>query len=553
MNIKKLIQLAGRTYFERGKAYYKDGAANLTQHTDTSYGALVRGTEAYVVDASWADDTEYSYSCTCPVETREEFCKHLVAAGLAYLNRGQKPSPYETIRAWLFKQDRDWLAKQMADLVATDPKMFTRYELMASMDEEFAVETMERIIDQVTETDGWVGYEESKEFAANILSTIAVVEQAVENHPSEVKDLCTFFITAINGAKNYVEDAIELHYPVERLEQLHVWACELARTDPVELAQELFEYETGDGLSMTDCLDKYSKALGTRGRAEFERLVESTWAAVPPRVEHGKHVGKWFGHGQRRDLERLMLYLAQRRADPDLMISVLSKDLSKPRAYEYLVETCRKYERFGQALDWAKQGVDKDGIGDELGLIYAEELKRAGKVEVAVEVVWQRYIKLPCISRYNELKEYGEDWNYWRDKAVGHIRKTMAYDDKSDHESLRSMLVDIFIAESNIVMALAEVASGRCCCESRIRLAEVCDPKNSIILYRQLITEMIDSTTNAAKTSRSYRQSVELMQKMHARYVGLGRESDFLKWLDKIKTEYSRKRNLISLIRKHWP
>lgn len=514
---------------------------------------LFRGAETYVVDVSWADDTECKYSCSCPVGMSEEFCKHLVAAGLAYLNRGQKSSPYEVIRAWLFKQDRDWLAKQMADLVATDPKMFTRYELMASMDEGFAVEVLERIIDQVTETDGWVGYKESKEFAANILSAITVVEQAVNNHPAEVKDLCTFFISAINGAENYIEDAIELHYPVERLEQLHICACELARADPIELAQELFEYETGDGLSMTDCLDKYSKALGIRGRAEFERLVESTWATVPPKYETGKHEdGKWFDHGQRRDLERLMLDLAQRRDDPDLTISVLSKDLSKARAYEYLVEACRKYERFDQALDWAKQGVDKDGIGHGLGLIYAEELKRAEKVEVAVEVVWQRYIKLPCLIRYNELKEYGEDWDYWRDKAVGHIRKTMAYDDKSDSESLRSMLVDIFIAESNIVMALAEVASGRCSRESRIRLAGVCDPENSIILYRQLITEVIDSTTNAGKTSRAYHQAVVLMQKMHVRYVELGRESDFLKWLDGIRNEYGRKRNLMSLIRRHW-
>ena len=79
-----LHRLAGERYFARGEAYFNEGRVSGLTEYQGKVSAEVVGTEDYRVKL-WADKADIGYSCSCPLGDGEEFCKHCVAVGLAWI------------------------------------------------------------------------------------------------------------------------------------------------------------------------------------------------------------------------------------------------------------------------------------------------------------------------------------------------------------------------------------------------------------------------------------------------------------------------------------
>jgi uncharacterized Zn finger protein len=79
-----MLELAGKTYFERGEGYHRGGHVSALVEHEGVIVAKVAGTEDYRVRL-WAEDG-LAFSCDCPLGLDGEFCKHCVAAGLAWLD-----------------------------------------------------------------------------------------------------------------------------------------------------------------------------------------------------------------------------------------------------------------------------------------------------------------------------------------------------------------------------------------------------------------------------------------------------------------------------------
>jgi uncharacterized Zn finger protein len=79
--------LAGGTYYERGLDYFEAGAVVLISGGKHAIAARVQGSEVspYAV-RFWLEERKLRWGCTCPLGVDGEFCKHLVAAGLAWLS-----------------------------------------------------------------------------------------------------------------------------------------------------------------------------------------------------------------------------------------------------------------------------------------------------------------------------------------------------------------------------------------------------------------------------------------------------------------------------------
>src|SRR4051812_46854335 len=77
--------LAGSTYYERGRRYFQDKAVrSLTEYQGTVTARVV-GTAPYKARFR-VDGGSLSFSCTCPLGIDGDFCKHCVAAALAWLD-----------------------------------------------------------------------------------------------------------------------------------------------------------------------------------------------------------------------------------------------------------------------------------------------------------------------------------------------------------------------------------------------------------------------------------------------------------------------------------
>lgn len=98
-----LKKLAGDRYFERGLDYYENGAVVDLRRGEDGISARVQGTEPcpYAV-RFWLEKGKLQWGCACPLGVEGEFCKHLVAAGLAWLSGdlvNGEPDTLEDLRA----------------------------------------------------------------------------------------------------------------------------------------------------------------------------------------------------------------------------------------------------------------------------------------------------------------------------------------------------------------------------------------------------------------------------------------------------------------------
>ncbi|GAA1506786.1 SWIM zinc finger family protein [Nocardioides humi] len=77
---ERLLDIAGPTVFGRGEDYV--GYVRGLRVVGARATATIQARNVYLVDLSWADGSPDG-SCTCPHYAEGNFCKHLVAVGLA--------------------------------------------------------------------------------------------------------------------------------------------------------------------------------------------------------------------------------------------------------------------------------------------------------------------------------------------------------------------------------------------------------------------------------------------------------------------------------------
>ncbi len=80
----RLLQMAREGTYARGAEYARDGRVRDLALVDGILAARVDGTETYRVRL-FRQGEALEFDCTCPVGNELRFCKHCVAAGLAWL------------------------------------------------------------------------------------------------------------------------------------------------------------------------------------------------------------------------------------------------------------------------------------------------------------------------------------------------------------------------------------------------------------------------------------------------------------------------------------
>lgn len=129
---------AGERAFARGAAYFESGAVTDLVVSDETINARVVGGDEYAVQL-WNDDGALGYSCTCPVGDDGVFCKHGVAAGLAWLAGQQSSVPGRRhkddlagVREWLAAAPRARLEELLLEQALDDPALRSRLDSQAA-------------------------------------------------------------------------------------------------------------------------------------------------------------------------------------------------------------------------------------------------------------------------------------------------------------------------------------------------------------------------------------------------------------------------------------
>lgn len=563
-------RLAGAQSYQRGLDYFSHGHVESLEATTDGVHALVRGNQDYTV-ALTADEGILDYSCDCPVGSDGAFCKHCVAAALAWLNRDAKPAkPQRKAKELtladagkiLQGEDKETLVRMMLGWAEDDDRLRKRLILYAARKSgpDAGTAAVRRAFEKAIRVDDFVHYREASGWARGVDDAIDSVEQLLnDGQAAAVIELCEGALQSLLGAIQSVDDS-DGHFSVlsGRLQDIHYRACLVARPDPVDLAKRLFQWELHSDFDVFyGAAERYAKILGTKGLKAYRQLADDEWAKVPPRT--AKHErSEW---GQHFRITHIMESLARASGDIEELVAVMSRDLSSAYSYLRIAEVYREARQHDEALLWAEKGLKAfpDRTDARLREFAAEEYHRRGRHDDAMKLMWDEFSERPFLETYKTLAKHAKKagaWPEWRQRALAEIRARIARAKEKARGQTRprwmpaddnhSVLVEIFLYEGKAEDAWREATEGGCSDSLWLRLAgkrEKEYPEDAAPIYLKYAEAGIAATSNGR-----YEDPVNLLAKAAVVMKRLDRTAEFARHMEALRTKYKVKRNFIKLV-----
>ncbi|KVT61706.1 hypothetical protein WK55_07915 [Burkholderia ubonensis] len=579
ITLAEIKALADPKSFERGKAYYHDGAVSRLTVQDGALSATVRGTHRYHVEFSVDDAGLLDYACNCPVGVDEIFCKHAVAVALSWLeNSGEEvfhdetPEPArprrkrkthaELIRDYLAALDEDALRNRLLDAAERDRSLRDRLLFEARAANAGDVASLRAAVRQLARVARPLGWDEAYTFGENLFELADMLRRQLAGpHAAHVVELAELAIADAEASLEQIDDSDGSVWPgISELARLHREACRRTRPDPVKLAERLFRLQAdGQWDTFRDVLPDYGDALGSEGIDRYRALVEQSWAELPT-LAAGRDDRRSY-ESARLNLEHAMESLAKHDGDVDALIRIWSKDLSGPHRFLQIAKLCAAHDRFDEGLAWAERGMREARErhnADLLGFCIAEYLRQRD-FDRADALAWQRFESHPTADEFAALMKVAAKTarrDAVRERAIAHLR-TLARQRETSKESAkakwgwqpspRTELVKLLLAEKDVEAAWDAFGGGPVATDVWPAMAAArakTHPDEAIALYHRLLPVALERGAGSAR----YDDAFDVVRKIGALRAAHRQQAEFDAELDAIRRTYRAKRNFIKLL-----
>ena len=558
-------------YYRRGEEYFELELVKSPQEKAGKIYATVHGGRPYKTTLWLADGVAYG-QCTCPLGRDGEFCKHLVATGLAWIEaqasgdtrQEQKPIQPADIKAWVQMQSPEKLVETIMTQAMNDDEFYNVLKFRVAAEQPAAnTKEMRAVLRQAMTIRDFISWRESSAYSRGVDRVLGRVKAMLKKSPTEVMELAEYGLELWEKSIESIDDSDGcMGMILDDLHKLHLAASLLVKPDPVALADRLFDRHVNSGWDIFHgAYETYGSVLGKTGQARYRERVESEWRKLP---SYGPGTKNEDRYGRSSKIDRMMLDCAEASGDLDRIIEIMSRDLSESHHFLAIARRCRTAKKHDLARQWAEQGRKAFPAHDRTGLhdFLAEEYVHDKRPEDAVGVIWETFQQSPSLDRYKALAQYtviAKAWPEWREKALAYIRKDIAerkkgvgtryyrWAPKPDH----SLLVEIFFWEKDADTAWDEAQNGSCSELLWLQLAKTREkdhPEDAIAIYRRQVEPHLER-----KNNQSYQTAVDYLDKIHALMTGMGKEAEFNQYLLALKTDWKRLRNFIKYVeRKKW-
>jgi hypothetical protein len=248
-----LEKLAGHRSFARGAAYFENGAVLDLVQTRDSIKARVLGGEEYRVALRPAGRA-LDWSCACPLGEEGAFCKHVVAAGLAWLERrsageaaGDAPNgdELENVRSYLGSQSKEAAVELLLEQAANDPELRAGLQAAAlrhdpPLDLKALKETVRRAL---AVPGGFVDRPGMRAFLARADSAAQLLRDLLaKGRAADAVSLAGYAMRRGIAAYQKCDDSAgRFGDTLRRIVALHLEACGSAKPEGEALGAQLFE------------------------------------------------------------------------------------------------------------------------------------------------------------------------------------------------------------------------------------------------------------------------------------------------------------------------
>lgn len=522
--------------------------------TRDAINATVLGNEDYRVVLRPAGNA-LEWTCTCPLGEERTFCKHAVAAGLAWLAReGGSGDDLAGVRAHLEAETKESLVEILVEHAANDPELRARMEAAAlRRGPPPGIKAMKDAVNKAFAVRGFVGYHDMRAFIARADGVLHLLRDLLRNkRAAEAADLAGYAMRRGIAAYERIDDSGGgFGETLHQLAALHLEICRAAKPEPEAFGKNLFELQMLDDWGFFKFED-YALLLGKKGLALYRALAAKAWENVPA-----------LGPGAKRDYQsghsiiaRIMETLARHAGDVDALVAVTGRDLSHPYRFVQIAEILAKAGRHGEALAWAERGREAFPTDLDSRLIdfLAGAYHREKRDDEAIALSWEYFTAHPSLAAYQRLGKCAgraKAWKTWREKALTHIRAELKRHDRKGGAwhwtgAGHTLLVEIFLHEGDSDAALAEAKSGGCTGSAWTQLAQAREkdhPQDAAAIYRNSIDGIVNQTNN-----RAYDEAAELAGKINALMQRAGQKEEFTAWLEALRLKHKAKRNFMQRI-----
>lgn len=545
-------ELADARSFARGRAYLDAGRVRRLAVDGTTVTAVVDGTSAYRVRLA-VTRAGLAGTCNCPYGTEGVFCKHCVAAALAWLDGGgerggprQQPVPERGLREFLLGQDAAWLTDELLRAAETDPLLCARLAVAAGAQAHDAYDdrALRTRLERAIEVRDFVDYGAAYSYFRDVEEALTEVAELIDQGFADTAmNLAEYALELLEEAAERVDDSDGgLRGAIGRAEGIHFDACSAGEPDPVRLAQCLVERALASDYEVfLTALPGYAPVLGSAGMARYRELVEAAWRALPPKRPHD------YGSG-RFTATFLMERLAECEGGADALIEVLATDVSS--SYDVLRIAGRLCQdgRDDEALDWLARGLVDFPPDSRLRSLAAECHLRAGRRAQASDLLWANFAHQPSLDNYVALHDAADDqFPAWRDRALALLRSeprtTAQFNPLPQMRPAgHSTLVEVLLWEGDTEAAWQAATTGGCRDELWLRVAReraATHPADAIPILLATADQAIGH-----KNRGSYQVAARLLVEASSLFRRCDRQEDFESHLRALRVAHKPKRAL---------
>ena len=596
LSTQQLKDYADYRSFERGQQYFKQGQVTVISTNEFKISANVSGTRIYQTSL-WVKGKHLESSCTCEAFEDYGFCKHCVAVGLAWL-AGVMPTEEEGYIPNSVKQYVQQLNQQkLIDIVlqqASQNQQLLQQLLLSShslLDSNAKLANYKKLIvklarqlrDNLNEpTDYYGEYVLNEELVNQIEQLLANLTEQVQGYPADVLALCEYAFEQLylnNQDTELSECLLELDEQFTTLAELHCQAAELAKPEPIALAETLFNYQIQcDRQGFDEVLTKYQTVLGKQGTASYISLVEQAWQAylntrqpkenradedkISPNKELVAAFGRVFSqqnvpyYDKNYTLQAMMEELAEFENNIDKLVSIKSQNLNYAGDYLAIAQCYAQANLPEQAIAWAEQGFYRfyhDTDENLRGYLIAHYIQTKQQAK-AICLAWLAFEERPSLAKYQALKQVSsqfEDWPIqrqraltWLESQIGAVKKTSWY----SRESYVDKLIDIALWENDLELAMAYSQKGEFSQKVGIHLADTVSqyaPNFALALYKNYVNQLVPQTNNQA-----YEEAFKLVLKVGHILKQQRQTLAFSDYVAELSVNYKLKRNFMAMLKR---
>jgi uncharacterized Zn finger protein len=415
-----LRKTAGATSFARGEDYVR--YVHGLRIADGTATGSIQAKRVYLVDLDWSllgNGGPLEGRCTCPHHAKGNFCKHLVALGLAVMDetgveRRTAPvgepevDPDKGTAAYLQSLEAPALRQLVDELRHRYPEIERTLQVRSSArgaGGDGAAKELTGMVQGALRVRGFVDYRRSFDVAQQAHEVLDELETHLGAGAADV--VRPALLKALNRLRTITEHADDssgsLGDACQRAADLYARSCCEGVPDRVKLAKWLVRFrDDSPGWPETTLAD-FAAAFDDKALAAYRKGV----VALDAKYAESDRWGRF-------EVDRMVLELADHDGDVDAAVRLLAR--GDHPDFAGIVDRLSAAERHDEAFEWLERAVAAGAVSTHsaAGASWltpegvAEAFVDRGRPEEALAVQRKAFAERPEVPRFRALIELAE-------------------------------------------------------------------------------------------------------------------------------------------------